>query len=367
MPLYKRRHTSTKGVQRTHRKRRKTTLAKAHTAVSDVAAQQHTVVVNEAVNEDSQTSIMIKQAQFAAQQARVCSQFAGLLSCREDLSLLKRAEKIVKMMQEDEELEHPMLTLDYQLDSGGLLLSSFFRFLDRCTDEDEADAETAWSLVNEVMHLIDKLIVSSPSVQLCSHPEERAVLALMASLNIPARFNTSPNHEYIIDWARLLIKRGADIHARCSRGYMPVQSWCQDTNLTSARGVIFLLEADADLNASHPQGQTALHLICHHELVQVLCELSEAGWLASVNLDMPNKAEEDGGITPIQLLRRKLEQKPTVAVTTMLELLTAHKRLWHTHVRPTIRAQLVTYEQLIPDIADLILSYINNDRTTLAS
>ena len=119
--------------------------------------------------------------------------------------------------------------------------------------------------------LINRLLARKPSPAMAQHAEERGALAKLTSLCAP---RTSAC--WRLGWARSLLQRGAGIHARSSDGYTPLQSWCSAPNTQSAAGIIVLLEAGADFDASHPEGKTALWLLCNNLRVQVLRELLAA-------------------------------------------------------------------------------------------
>ncbi len=195
------------------------------------------------------------------------------------------------------------------------------------------------------------------------HPEERDSLALLSSLFVPT-FSNNMNHDYVVDWARSLLQRGADVNAREEGGFTPVQSWCSRDDITSAKGILELLNAGADLDATQPDGFTALYLLCSNSRLQALRELSDAGWLEMANIDLPGR----NGETPMACLQRKLREKPGDAVAKeMIELLSAQKDHWSLFVRPAILAQLGVHEQLIPELAELIVSFIDGGKPTAAA
>ncbi len=191
------------------------------------------------------------------------------------------------------------------------------------------------------------------------HSEERGSLALLSSLFYPT-YADDLKHDYIVNWARSLLQRGADINARAEDGFTPVQSWCSRGSIASAKGILMLLNAGADLDATQPDGCTALHQLCVNSRLHVLRELSDAGWLEIANIDLPGR----NGETPIVCLQRKLREKPGSGdVKEMIELLTAQKKLWLTDIRPALLAQLGVHEQLIPELAEMIVSYIDGGKT----
>jgi hypothetical protein len=132
----------------------------------------------------------------------------------------------------------------------------------------------------------------------------------------------------------------------------------------SAKGILVLLEAGADFDAMHEHSRTALYQLCDNVRLQVLREISEAGWLVMANLDLPGM----GGETPIECLQAKLvENSDDADAAEMLELFSAQKDIWTACARPTILAQLGVHEQLIPELAELIVSYIDGGKAAAAS
>jgi hypothetical protein len=203
------------------------------------------------------------------------------------------------------------------------------------------------------LYVVDKLLKQLPAEHLRHHPEERNALGLFAFFFSPTKSRTS----YVIEWARYLLARGADVNARDTQGECtPVQNWCRRSISTSAQGVMSLLEAGADLDATHPNGHTVLYFLCKHKRLQVLRELSNAGWLQNADLEVPAYK----GRTPMQQLKHQLAKQPTdTDVIEMIELLATQRRTWQLSARPAVLAELTIHEQLVPELAELIVSFLD--------
>jgi hypothetical protein len=191
-----------------------------------------------------------------------------------------------------------------------------------------------------------------PSSHLSTHPEERGAIALLTSIILPL-----PDDSFVQTWINSLIKRGASIHARGADGDTPIENWCASIKPVPPKSILFLLDAGADLDTLHSTGCTALYHLCKLKHVEILRTLSNAGWLESAHLDMP-----------IALLQHMLSEKPADNdVAEMLELLVAQKQHWKMHVRAAVVAELTVHEQLVPELAELIVSFMDGSSSAKAS
>ena len=125
--------------------------------------------------------------------------------------------------------------------SGGLLLSDFIRFLMICSAHEVNGTLPALDLLFLHTMLIKKLLAYN------SLTEQRQ------------------------------LRRGASVHARCDNGLTQLQSWCSGEDAESADGILMLHEAGADFDAAHPGGLTALWNLRNYTSWQVLRELAAAG------------------------------------------------------------------------------------------
>ncbi len=249
------------------------------------------------------------------------------------------------------------------------MLTEFIKFLRQCVTrvsepaDKKLQQENAWKLLEPQLSLTNTLLSRPPASSMQQHAEERNALVLLTSLATPS-YVDGLDHDYIVDWARSLMRRGAaDINARAADGTTSAQNWCSSNVMNSAKGILMLLDAGADLDATHPRGWTVLYQLCYFSRLEVLRELSEAGWLEMANIDLPGV----GGETPIAYLQRKLREKPDDSdATEMLELLSAQKDLWASDVRPAILAQLGVHEPLIPVLAEMMVSYIDGGKMSAA-
>ena len=69
----------------------------------------------------------------------------------------------------------------------------------------------------------------------------------------------------------------------------------------------------------------------------------------------------------MQLLERRLRKKPSDAnATELIELLSSHQQMWSL-VRPAVVTALTVHEQLVPELAELIVSYTGGSKAQSAA
>lgn len=209
--------------------------------------------------------------------------------------------------------------------------------------------EKEWKSRWNNMPLVHEVLSRPPAAHMKGHAEEVNSLAYFSDNIVPAWIHEEDD-DYIVDLARCLLARGASIDGIDLDGCKPVELWCMYDNISSAKGLVMLLEAGATLDAGCVQA------LCEHNCVQALRELSSGGWLQLVNMKLIDQGDE----TPMQqLLQTDLgDCQNEHAQQQMLQLLSTEEKCWHSHVRPAVLALLGCHEQLIPDLADLIVSYI---------
>lgn len=251
--------------------------------------------------------------------------------------------------------------------SGHLVLSELIRFLAACLTVSIDQSWQVRPVLSSHAGLISSLLAAKPHNETdqvhFQHPEERNALALFASL-----LRGSESTSLSVDWARALIQRGADVRARSTDGYTPLQSWCLNEKLDSAAGVLLLLDAGAELDESHSEGMPAWWLLSRISRAQVLRELLMAGRLDVVHISLPGPNK--------QTLRTCLQHKLATAphdpnVRELVELLALVQQQWHATTRPLLVSMLSVHEQLVPHLAELIVSFIDGgaaeDVSTIAA
>jgi hypothetical protein len=242
--------------------------------------------------------------------------------------------------------------------SGRLLLTPFVKFLIHCYDRKTV------GILQQHHDVVCALLARPPMSAMRNHPEERMVLTEFMPRFI---YDALVKEKYAFEWMKALIKRGADVNAiGFSNQTTPLQHWCYDCT-SSAAGLLLLLEAGADLNAPQVVGNTAVYLLCEHFKLDVLRELAAAGWLEVADLDQPGWEGE----LPLDYLRQALSKEKNgrnqEKNRSVIELLETQKARWQTHARPTLLRELTAHAQLIPDIAETIVAYIDGRKQNAAS
>jgi hypothetical protein len=244
------------------------------------------------------------------------------------------------------------------------LLTAFIRLLGKGGDEPdkslpghervlafqqfEKDFHRRWDDLPLIYALICRLPPLAAATRLPLHAAERTALSVLTREFVPT-WAYDTDHDYVLDLARALLQRGASVHDRDAYDDTPLRNWCFRPDTTSAKGLLMLLDAGADLDA------TAIYYLCIRGRIQVLRELSIAGRLQVTDLD-----------TPLQRFRRTLNREfpksYTLSTQMVFQLLWSEQRHWHGHVRVAVLALLSSHDSLVPDLAELIVSFIDGGR-----
>jgi len=305
------------------------------------------------------------EACFKRRQAVTCIKLACLVNSENNINAPEnRVLDVLQLLKEDSERPQPLLDLSHELavrtkQSGGeLLLTDFIQFLCRSVANTTTLAFTTiqykdiFQQLQAHIGIIRKLLSRAPAKSKLNHSEERNALVLLASFAVP---NTDTGN-FLVEVGCALVLRGADVHARGSDGFTPMQYWCRNKDATYAKGIHCLLHAGADLDATNKTGWVVLYALCNHASSNILGDLIEAGWLDTANIDIRGVGEA----TPTQLLQSKLQRTPRNAeVREKLQLLSAVSQNWLSYIRPAMFAELDTHKQLVPDIAAIIVSFID--------
>jgi hypothetical protein len=165
-----------------------------------------------------------------------------------------------------------------------------------------------------------------------------------------------------VDWpvrlADALLDRGADVNARSNNGRTPLIHWALYGGSARARGLVLLLQRGADIDAHDNRGDTVVHALAGSSSFDALSALAvqaEAGWLLAADLSLRNTA----GDTPLQIAQRQLAGYPCeLKRQVTCDLLDEHASLWTARARPLLH-QWLSYSLLIPDVASIVLSFVD--------
>lgn len=228
--------------------------------------------------------------------------------------------------------------------SGSLLLSEFINFIYLVASKDGA----AFNGMKNDALLIQRFLGTKTNQFDAQHPETVGSLVLLSLILANGKESAS-----LVEWARTLLKRGANIHATNSEGKTALYNWCSADCLLCSDGVIMLLEAGADLLGSRDNhSQTPLWRLCTHKSVEVIRDLVRYGWLDIVPLD--------ACITHVRsMIETQEEEHVDQNTKEILELLSSQRHNWQRNTRSAVVATLTCHEQLIPDIAECVVSYID--------
>ena len=133
-----------------------------------------------------------------------------------------------------------------------------------------------------------------------------------------------------IEEVRMLIKEGADVHAKNDNGSTPLHWACRGGTVDVVKA---LLEAGADLHAKMNDGETPLHRAAEsgYGKLEIVKFLIKEG--ADVN------AEDDRDKTPLHYARHKLERRESLAAQ--------HEREGRLSRRDFVLAQAEEYKKII--------------------
>jgi hypothetical protein len=226
---------------------------------------------------------------------------------------------------------------------------------DSSADEEQWD-DSALAIAPAVPHLCALIRASyDPSIK---GQDGYDALACLASEAIPT---TMSHWSYLL--AEALLDRGADVNLRFSRGGTMLMQWCADTSAQAAYGPLLLLSRGADIDARDDEGRTAAHWMAGRGQHLICQELAEEGWLAVADLTLLNNKGE----TALQVAQRKLQANPEDAdKRSICNLLREHAALWKTEARPLLH-QWLSHSLMIPDVADIVLSYVDGKKKTKKS
>ena len=164
--------------------------------------------------------------------------------------------------------------------------------------------------------------------------------------------------------AEALIQHGVDIHQRNKQGRTValslaalVSSW-----IKSACSLRLLLQHGADINAQDSDGgDSLLHHFIHGNALQVLRDFLE-GDASGLDFFVLNSA----GQTPVDLAAIMHAQDPDHDNARQIhQVLRAQVEIWRARIRPAVLRCLS--EPLIPDVAKLVLGYVDGSGLAFAA
>jgi ankyrin repeat protein len=120
-------------------------------------------------------------------------------------------------------------------------------------------------------------------------------------------------------------------------------------------GPLLLLRRGADIDARSDIGTTCAHAIASGGNHPLASALADGGWLAAADLTLLNNTGE----TALQIAQRKRDVNPLDANCQVIcDLLRDHAALWPNVARPLVR-QWLSHSLLIPDLAHVVLSFVD--------
>jgi hypothetical protein len=308
------------------------------------------------------------------QQIRASDDLARVaVSSRGDLGFRSQLDAAVDLLLADaDRKDGPLIDLNYRVEGKGTLLmvliqlfasgtgnpitfecdSCGFPHNEQSAEEDGCD-DPALLIASAVPHLCTLIrLFYNTSV---NGPDGLDTLSLLVSEAIPESMN---DWSYLL--AEALLGRGADVNIRFSRGGTMLMQWCADMSAQAAYGPLLLLSRGADIDARDDEGRTAAHWMASRGQHLICKELAEEGWWAVADLTLLNNKGE----TALQVAQRKLQANPENAdKRSICNLLREHASLWKKEARPLLHRWL-SHSLLIPDVADIVLSYVDGKKQT---
>jgi hypothetical protein len=341
--------------------------AAASSASSSAAAASSSVLPPDA--DDA-----LRRFQRRGQQTSASEELAHAAVPSDDELLWRRLQaSVILLLADADRKDGPMIDLNYRVEEKGTLLmvliQQFARGVLESNDEDDDNLfsgdEEPWddpalTIAPAVPHLCALIRASyDPTIK---GPNGKDALALLVCKVIPKAVD---HWSYLL--AEALLDRGADVNTRFTAGWTPLIHWCAegswDANAEAACGPLLLPSCGADIDARDDEGWTAVHWMAVHGHYLMCKALADAGWIMMADLTLVTP----GGETPLQIAQRKLGSDDTSPDRRgICSLLREHARLWKEEVRPLLH-QWLSHSLLLPDVADIVLSYVDGKKKSKKS
>ena len=178
-----------------------------------------------------------------------------------------------------------------------------------------------------------------------------------------SRLTPASTEVWLYRLTEALIQHGVDIHQRNKQGR--TVALCHAHMLRSqhkyACTLHSLLRHGADINAQDSNGDTLLHYFIRNQAVDVLRELLDVG-ASGLDLFVLNNA----GHAPADLAAIKHAEKPDDNKRSQIHrIIRAQVQVWRSRIRPAVLSALG--EPLIPDLAKLVLGYVDGSGLAFSS